>query len=295
MAFFFKKMAKIITTPKKEVQKVLKTAIAEPTSIIVKTRHGKIPVFVYKPTQKKAVRPGVYLNLHGGGFVMKYARQDDLICKYLAEKLNCIVFNPDYETAPHHPFPIPPDQCFDVYQWMLKEAESLGGDINKIAIGGQSAGGNMSVGVCMRAVEAGLKVPQMLVMNYPPTNAAIAPATKKSAIPKPLISPAFEEMMQLIYLKKQQNWENPLASPLLYPSLSSLPKTVVITAAFDTLLEEGKAFAEKVKADGGTVAYKEIEADHFYTHAGPADKAKACLDYMVEQLNGVFMLENVNY
>jgi len=283
-----KKMAKVITRPSKEVQKILSTSLGEPKSIKVLTRHGQIPVYIYKPKGGKDTK-GVYLNLHGGGYVMKHAQQDDHICKYLAKKLDCIVVNPDYETAPHHPFPIPPDQCYDVYQWILENSKTFGGDISKIAIGGQSAGAAMAIGVCMRAEEDGLKQPQMLILNYPPLDLSLNPNLKKSSIPKPLVSPAFEEMAQFCYLKNEEDKMNPLASPALFSNLEKLPKTILISAEYDSLLKENQEFSARLDAEPENHVYKEISnSDHFYTHAGPPEKAKECMDIITKNLNQIY-------
>jgi len=288
VAFFLKNLAKGITKPKKEVVKILPTSVENPDSKTVSTRHGNIPVFIYKPNNSDGKPLGIYYNLHGGGYVMKHARQDDHMCKYLAEKLNCIVISPEYETAPHHPFPIPPDQCFDVYKWILENGNSLGGNTSKIAIGGQSAGAAMSIGICVRAKEEGLQVPQMLVANYPPLDLTIDPKSKKSTVKKPLITTGFEEMVQQLYLVTKENKSNPLASPALFSDLSALPKTILIAAAHDTLLKENQAFAKKLSEEGVPHVYREISnADHFYTHAGPAIAAKECMDLMVDELSTV--------
>jgi len=294
MAFFFKKLANRITRPKNEVEEILQTSLGEPQNFTVPTRHGEISIFVYKPENGNNLK-GVYLNLHGGGYIMQHARQDDHLCKYLAENLDCIVVNPEYDTAPHHPFPIPADQCYDVYRWILENVKKLDGDISKLAIGGQSAGAAMSLGICMRAKQDKLQTPQILVLNYPPLDLSIDPYLKNSSIPKPLVSPAFEEMVQLYYLKNEKNKMNPLASPAFFSDLSRLPKTILIAAEHDSLLKENQDFAIRLKEEVKGHIYKEVSnADHFYTHAGPAEKAKECMDIMIENLTPIYRPVNSN-
>lgn len=279
-------MSKPFTEPAKGVKAILKTSVADPEKIQVKTRHGAIPVFVYRP--KGGGTNGVYYNIHGGGFVMKNARQDDSICKYLADKLNCVVINPEYDTGPSHKFPIAPDQCFDVYKWLLAEGEKLGINLSKLAIGGQSAGGCLSIGICVRAAEEGLPVPQKLIPIFTPADSMITPKSRTSPIDKPLISLPFVYMVDEAYLSKPADKSNPLVSPIRFPDLGMLPKTVIIGAEYDTLFEEEKLLAAKMKKDGVAVSFVEMKGvDHYFTHTGPPEKAKACIDLMVTELKEV--------
>lgn len=291
MAQLLKSKAKKLTKPTPEVVSILGfSQEIIPKKIHVDTSYGKVVLFIYKPTNEhKKEKLGVYYNIHGGGFIMKHARQDDHICQYLANQLQCIVISPEYDTAPKHPFPIAVNQCFDIYKWILKHESLLGIDISKIAIGGQSAGATLSVGICMRAKDTAIETPKYLILNYPPLDATKKLESKKSPLVKPLVSIDFERMIHTVYAKTEENKTNPLISPMLFKDLNKLPSTLIITAEYDTLLEEGIDFRDLLLKEDVNVVYKEIpEVDHFYTHIGPAKKAKECLDIMVKELKPLY-------
>ena len=112
----------------------------------VRTRRGTVRCTVYSPPEAVAGPPPVYVNLHGGGFVIRHPEADDHICRYLAAAVGCVVVNVDYDVAPQRPFPAASTQTYDAVQWVADHAAEQGWDGSQLAVGGQSAGGNLAAG-----------------------------------------------------------------------------------------------------------------------------------------------------
>src|SRR6476620_10207679 len=120
------------------------------TDISIETRHGPVAATIYPP-QSPSGTPGVYVNAHGGGFVVGHREQDDAWCRFLAAHANVYVLNTDYALAPHKRFPTPVEQFYDVVQWA--SAPERDWDGTRLCVGGQSAGGNLSAAVSRTSQE----------------------------------------------------------------------------------------------------------------------------------------------
>ncbi len=108
------------------------------TEATIATRHGTVAATIYHPNATPA---GVYVNVHGGGFVVGHREQDDPWCRYLAANANVVVINTDYALAPHERFPVPVEQIYDVLLWAAAQEREWDG--SRLCVGGQSAGGNL--------------------------------------------------------------------------------------------------------------------------------------------------------
>ena len=112
------------------------------TTVSIPTRHGDTTATVYHPAARDSRRPAVYVNIHGGGFVVGHREQDDPWCRYLAAHADVVVVNTDYVLAPHRRFPAPVEQIYDVLQWASSSERDWEG--TELCLGGQSAGGNLA-------------------------------------------------------------------------------------------------------------------------------------------------------
>ena len=129
------------------------------TATSIPTRHGDTSAAIYHPAEQTGRRPAVYLNVHGGGFVIGHPEQDDPWCRYLAAHADVVVVNTDYALAPHRRFPSPAEQIYDVLQWVSSAAREWDG--TRVCVGGQSAGGNLSAAAAQHA-ELGEEPPRTL-------------------------------------------------------------------------------------------------------------------------------------
>lgn len=248
-------------------------------------------LMVYRPAGGPTA-PGVFVNLHGGGFVLGDWRSDDPYCRYLADAAGCVVVNLDYLLAPEHPFPAAVHQTADLLAWLADDAAAIGGDGSRVAVGGHSAGGNLSAAACLlTARRQGPRV-RGLVVDYAPLDLATPPDQK--LVEGDLRAAGAAELARAgarfnaWYLPVPTDGADELASPLLAPDLSGLPPTLVITAERDLLRAEGDRFAERLRTAGVDVEHAVVpDADHGFTHVGPEEHAAAAWGGMAAFLRRV--------
>lgn len=218
-------------------------------------------------------RPGVFVNLHGGGFVLGDWRGDDPYCRFLADTAGCVVVNLDYPLAPEHPFPAAVHHVTDVLAWLTTHGAEVGVDPTRVAVGGHSAGGNLGAAACLLGARRGDARPAGLVVDYAPLDLGVPPAAKLT----PAHGPGARGLAEVgarfdaWYLPDPALGTDELVSPLRAADLSVLPPTLVITAALDLLAAEGDAFAARLEAAGVPTTHVSYpDCDHGFTHAGPA-------------------------
>jgi acetyl esterase len=220
--------------------------------------HGDIPVRVYTPTGGTAPRP-VLVYIHGGGWVIGDIPTTDAICRDVANRAECVVVSVDYRLSPEHKFPIPLNDCFAAVKWVAENAASVGGDPARIAVGGDSAGGNLSAAIALRARDEGGPTIQHQLLVYPVTNYSFDTESYDVNGKDYLLTRDMMEWFWDHYLNKPGDGDDPLASPLRAKDLSGLPPATVFTAEFDPLRDEGEAYAQRL-SDAG-VAVKHIRFD----------------------------------
>jgi acetyl esterase len=234
-------------------------------------------LLVYRPVGG-ARRPGVFVNLHGGGFVLGDWDADDPYCRYLADAAGCVVVNLDYVVAPEHPFPAAVHQTADLLAWLADGASTIGGDGSRIAVGGHSAGGNLAAAACLLGARRGGPRLRGLLVDYAPLDLATPPGAKlpESADPGALELASVGARFNAWYLPAPADGTDELASPVLAVDLSVLPPTLVITAERDLLRAEGDLFAARVRAAGVEVEHVAVpDSGHAFTHVGPEEHAAA--------------------
>jgi len=209
---------------------------------------GDVPVRIYTP-DGRAPFP-VLAFFHGGGFVIGSLDSHDNVCRELCAETGCLVVSVDYRLAPEHPFPAAPEDCYAVTRWLSEHGAEIDADPTRIAVGGDSAGGNLAAVVSLMARERGGPVLRHQLLVYPVTDHAFdTPSYSENAEGYMLT----RDMMQWFwghYVVDESQGRDPMASPLRAKSLADLPPATVITAEFDPLRDEGEAFAEKLMAAG---------------------------------------------
>jgi len=209
---------------------------------------GEIPVRIYAPSDARSLPALVYF--HGGGFVIGSLDTHDGTCRSLANAIGCAVVSVDYRLAPEHKFPAGPEDCYAATRWVAEKGAEIGVDTARVAVGGDSAGGNLAAVVALMARDRHGPALRHQLLIYPVANHDYATASYEENKQGYLLS---REMMRWFwnhYLARPEDGENPYASPLRAASLAGLPPAHVITAEYDPLRDEGEALAARLLRDG---------------------------------------------
>ncbi|WDF50974.1 alpha/beta hydrolase [Paenibacillus sp. KACC 21273] len=255
---------------------------------VIPTTYGDAPVTVHIPDREVAHPLPVFVNFHGGGFVMGDPKMDDPWCSVIADRAECIVINVDYVLAPEHKFPAPVYQSYEVVKWIAEHAEELRIDATRIAVGGHSAGGNLAAAICLLNKERGDELNIVYqVLDYAPLDLATDPEQKPQfpeAIPNDI-----SRIFNACYLENPEDARNPLASPVFAPSLTGLPSALVITAERDSLAAETVGYAKQLEEAGVQVTAKQYAgAAHGFTHNGELAVAEDAWHLMSDKLKEAF-------
>jgi acetyl esterase len=213
---------------------------------------GDIPARIYRPDGVE--RPGICVFFHGGGFVLGNIATHDRDCRMIADQARCLVVSVDYRLAPEHPCPAAPDDCFAALQWVAEHGEELGGDTTRLAVAGDSAGGNLAAVTALRARDAGGPDLSFQLLVYPVVD--MTPTVEEPRYESMLenaegyyLTLADMEFFSDCYLPDESAKSDPSASPIL-ADLAGLPPALVLTCEFDPLRDQGEAYAKGL-ADAG--------------------------------------------
>jgi acetyl esterase len=210
---------------------------------------GDIPVRVYTPAGTGPFPVLVFF--HGGGFVVCNLDTHDPICRALCAGAGCVVVSVDYRLAPEHKFPMPLEDCVAAMRWVAANAAGLKGDPRRLAVGGDSAGGNLAAVTALRARDEGGPSLRGQLLLYPVTD-HYDPGTPSYVENGKDYGLTREDMIWFWdhYLGDKAEAGNPHASPLRAPDLRGLPPALLITAEYDPLRDEGERYAERLRAAG---------------------------------------------
>ncbi|MBC7532829.1 MAG: alpha/beta hydrolase [Oligoflexus sp.] len=261
--------------------------------IMIDGASGKIAARVYKPTTRSANRPLV-VYFHGGGFVIATNDTYDATPRSLAEMTDAVFLSVEYRKAPENKFPAAHDDAYAAYQWALKNAVSLGADPTRIAVAGESAGGNLALNVAIKARDQGIKIPLHEVLVYPVAgNDMNSSSYKEEADAKPLSKPMMAWFVQN-YMKTPAEAMD-VRINLLGANFKGLNPATIITAQIDPLRSEGKGLAEKMEKQGVKVNYKNYEGvtHEFFGMAAVVDDAKKAQKMASDDLKEAFKKNSV--
>jgi acetyl esterase len=212
---------------------------------------GGIPIRIYKPAGNGPFP--VLLYFHGGGWVIGDIESSDGLCRILANAAGCIVISVDYRLAPEHPFPAAADDAYHATLWAAANAAGFGGDPSRVAVCGDSAGGNLAAVAALIARDRGEPAIKFQLLIYPVTDAMWdTPSYRENAEGYFLTRDAMKWFWHH-YVRSEADRSHPYASPLRASSLAGLPAALVITAEFDPLRDEGERYAERMLAAGTPV------------------------------------------
>jgi acetyl esterase len=218
--------------------------------------NGPIPLRLYRPVgaSDTALLP-VLVYFHGGGWVIGDLDTHDTLCRELANLADCAVVAVDYRLGPEHPFPEAVTDCIDATLWVRDHARELGLDASHLAVGGDSAGGNLAAVVSIDARDRGDLPIAFQLLIYPATDQhGTAPSHAENGQGYLLTRDTMRYFLDR-YIADPSDYGDWRASPLLHPDLSKLPPALVITAGFDPLRDEGAAYAKRLTAAGNRSSY----------------------------------------
>jgi acetyl esterase len=219
--------------------------------------HGPIALRLYRPMRRgDAAAPlPVLVYFHGGGWTIGDLDTHDVLCRQLANASACAVVSVDYRMGPEHRFPAAVDDCLAATAWVHRHAEALGLDATRLAVGGDSAGGNLAAVVAIVARDAGdLPIAYQLLI-YPATDMRRGHASHVSNGRGYLLEAETIRYYHDHYIDDPVHDLDWRASPLLHGDLSRLPPALVLTAGFDPLRDEGMAYADALVAAGNRASY----------------------------------------
>jgi len=233
----------------------------------IPTRHGPMAATLYLPPDGSGRAQGVYVNSHGGGFVISHPEQDDPWCRYLAANAEVAVLNVDYVVAPRKRFPAPVEQVYDAVTWAAQERERWDG--SRLAVGGQSAGGSISAGVARLALETpGSPRIALQVLHYAVLDLVTPLGERRSALKRPLLTPWLGEIFNNAYIPIHGVRTDRLASPCWSNNadgLEGISPALVVTCEYDRLHDEGARFAQTLEKTGALREHIDVEGvDHGY-------------------------------
>lgn len=222
----------------------------------IEMRDGhKIPIRIYNPSEKTDLPLIVYY--HGGGFVLRDIDSHDRVCRRVAKVNEAVVVSVGYRLAPEWKFPTPHRDCFDATVWASENAKNLDANPEKLIVMGDSAGGNLATVVSKLARNTGSPKIAAQVLVYPTADARLNHPSIEKYAEGYLLTKELIQWFVNHYKNKDEDVLDPNMSPLLEKDLSNMPPAFILTAEFDPLKDEGKAYADKLKAAGNEVVYKD--------------------------------------
>lgn len=249
---------------------------------------GPIAVRIYTPEGDGPFPVIVYY--HGGGWVIADLDVYDATPRAMANAVNAIVVSSHYRQAPENKFPAAHEDAFAAYEWTLANAEQLNGDPDRVAVMGESAGGNLAATVSTMARQQNVQMPVHQVLVYPIAGHDFDTGSyQENANAKPLNRSAMMWFFDQ-YLNTPADGDNPLISLNEEENFEELPSTTVITAQIDPLRSEGEAYADKLDDNGVDVRYENYDgvAHEFFGMAAVVDKAKDAQEFAAEGLKDAF-------
>jgi acetyl esterase len=243
---------------------------------------------LYRPRGALEALP-VTCFVHGGCFVFCRPEWYDGWCSYLALRARCAVVSIDYRLAPEHPFPAAVDDVQAALWWLRAQGPHLGVDARRLALAGDSAGGNLAAVTSLVLRERAQPPACLQVLFYPITNLAELDTPSYQQYGDGFLSTELMRWSREQYVPSALRRE-PWVSPLLATDLSELPKTLLVTAELDVLRDEGEAFAERLLAAGNPVrAVRYANMEHaFVSMAGALPAGRHALDLAARELQGAF-------
>ncbi len=257
---------------------------------VVKTSKRDTPIRIYYP---KAEGPHpAFIWIHGGGFVLGNIEAYDYICRKITNCANCAVISIDYGLAPEHKFPEPVEECYQVTKWIFNNAKDIKVNPDKIAIGGESAGGNLAAVISQLSRDRGefSIVYQVIISAVLDLLGETKPKSRVENAEGYRLTTKRNGWFMQLYLRDLKEAKNPLASPLLADNLEGLPAACIITSEYDILRDEGEHYAKRLSESGVEVCLKRYDGiiHGFFNMQTLLEEARDALALVCTKLNEAF-------
>ena len=216
---------------------------------------GPIKYRRYRPLGASAAALATLIYYHGGGFVIGTIETHDSTCRRLANKSRCQVISIDYRLAPEHPFPAPINDGLAAYRHIRDNAAAFGVEAKRLAVGGDSAGGGMAAVICQTCKTTGEAAPAFQMLIYPATDSSRQSPSRVAFADGYYLTKDLIDWFWSAYVPAGNDFADLRLSPLLAPDFSGLPPAFVLTAGFDPLRDEGRAYAERLIDAGVKTTY----------------------------------------
>ncbi|WP_331973930.1 alpha/beta hydrolase [Actinophytocola sp.] len=245
---------------------------------------GELPVRIYRPDRDGPLGTLVYF--FGGGWTLGSIDTSDGVCRALANAAGCQVVTPGYRLAPEHPFPAAVHDCHAAVRWVAANAAELGVDPDRIAVGGDSAGGNLAAVVSLLARDRGGPALAAQLLIYPNTCYHADTDSLRANDDRWMFNHHSVDWYWRNYLSTPDQGRDPLVSPLLASDHTGLPPALVITAEYDPLRDEGERYAALLREAGVPVELTRYDgmAHGFFTMSGVLEGARRAVAQAAEYL-----------
>ena len=276
----FEQTAPVLDAGWEDVRRVEDREIATPD--------GDVALRIYKPSDDQGPLP-VVLFYHGGGFVIGSIESYDKICRVLANRIGAIVVSVDYRLAPEHPFPAAVEDAIGALEWVVGNADQFGGDAGRIAVVGDSAGGNLAAVVAQAGRDKGINlVCQALI--YPAVGGTPETASHQEFADGYLLTKRNIDWFYGHYLPDDTDPRDPRFAPLLAADLKNLAPSLIIVAGYDPLRDEGIEYARKLMAAGNEVTLSNYAGmvHGFFSLSGAVGDGRRAIGQVANTLQQVF-------
>jgi len=231
-------------------------SIGSVRNVLAETPQGAIPLRVYRPAGVPDHTPlPAYVYFHGGGWVIGDLETHDVLCRQLTAASGAGVVAVDYRLAPEHKFPAAADDAWVATRWVVDHAAELGLDGARLAVGGDSAGGNLAAVVALMARDDGGPAIRQQVLIYPVTDVMRETRSYADFADGYMLTRDSMRWFVAHYLRSKDDARDWRVSPLRAPSLAGLPPALIVTAGFDPLRDEGEMYAGRLRDAGVMVDY----------------------------------------
>jgi acetyl esterase len=223
-------------------------AVAEVRNVWIPGPHGDIEARVYRPAAAAADASPAFIWFHGGAFMIGGLTTADAVCRHIARVSGVVVVSVRYRLAPEHDLYAGRADCLAAVEWLAREGHTLGIDGARLAVGGDSAGGNLAAAVSQRCTEQGGPALRLQVLVYPATNLSVEfPSKQENAAGYLLTSDGIDSIHDILRERDADHLADPWVSPALNPQLAGLPPALVLTAGFDPIRDDGLGYTQLLR------------------------------------------------